>query len=125
MQKLFLIIATLSFFGVAFSAPNWKEARSETVSLLKEYINKASAIPIPKKPLTIKIIYSFDVNTLFQIGISSINIVIIKQIKAIVFLRALIKNGEIVELRDLNITTAKLQNRAAIKEKSSPGNFIY
>ena len=63
--------------------------------LLSEYMNIASAIPMPKSPLMINFIYSAFEKVRFSKGIFNSDRVIIKQNSAIVFFKALTKNGEI------------------------------
>ena len=84
----------------------------------------ASAIPIPRKPLIKNLMYSVLVKFSFQNGMFKKNKSNKKHINAIVFFRALIKNGDILWLRDLKITTAILQKIAAKREKISPGTII-
>ena len=63
--------------------------------LLSEYMNTASAIPIPKRPLIINFVYSSLVKVRFNKGIFNSDSVITKQASAIVFFKALTKNGDI------------------------------
>ena len=57
---------------------------------------------------------------LYHKGISRTIKVKINAMNAIVFFKAVIKNGEIDLLADLNTITAKLQNIAAVKAALSP-----